>query len=219
MKNNVYMETHTILEKPKSRQDTLAAENKAYLRIKRLMDVSLASVMLVVSLPVLLAAMICIYIESPGPVFYKQERVGYKGRLFQVVKLRSMKLDAEKNGPQWAQKHDPRVTRVGAFLRSTRIDELPQLINVIKGEMSLIGPRPERPMFVEQFNREIPGFNRRLLVKPGLTGWAQVNGGYDISPKEKLELDLYYIRNASLRLDAKILAKTVKVVLTGDGAR
>jgi exopolysaccharide biosynthesis polyprenyl glycosylphosphotransferase len=187
--------------------------------MKRWFDVAVASIMFLICLPVLALAMICIYIDSPGPVFYKQERVGYKGKLFKVVKLRSMRLDAEKDGPRWAQKHDPRVTRVGAFLRSTRIDELPQLLNVIRGEMSLIGPRPERPMFVEQFNREIPGFQNRLLMKPGLTGWAQVNGGYDISPEEKLELDLYYIRNASLWLDLRILARTVKVVLTGEGAR
>ena len=219
MRNEVSLNSQALLERSRARSRPLAASQRRYLRMKRCFDVAIASIMFLICLPVLALAMICIYIDSPGPVFYKQERVGYKGKLFKVVKLRSMRLDAEKDGPQWAQKHDPRVTRVGAFLRSTRIDELPQLLNVIRGEMSLIGPRPERPMFVEQFNREIPGFHNRLLMKPGLTGWAQVNGGYDISPEEKLELDLYYIRNASLWLDLRILARTVKVVLTGEGAR
>lgn len=116
-------------------------------------------------------------------------------------------------------KDDPRVTKVGSFIRKTRIDELPQLINVLKGEMSLIGPRPERPVFTQQFNEEISGFEKRLIVKPGITGWAQVNGGYDISPEEKLSLDIYYIRNLSILTDIKIIFKTVKVVITGDGAR
>lgn len=130
-----------------------------------------------------------------------------------------MGVNAEKNGAQWATKNDPRVTKVGAFIRKTRIDELPQLFNVLKGDMSLIGPRPERPMFTAQFNEEIPGFIDRLQVKPGITGWAQVNGGYDITPREKLELDRYYINNMSFWLDLKIILKTIKVCITGDGAR
>lgn len=130
-----------------------------------------------------------------------------------------MKDDAEKNGAQWAERDDPKVTKVGKFIRKTRIDELPQLWNVLKGDMSLIGPRPERPMFTAQFNNQIPVFVERLIVKPGLTGWAQVNGGYDITPREKLKYDLYYINNMNLLLDLKIILLTIKVVFTGNGAR
>ncbi|WP_276353928.1 exopolysaccharide biosynthesis polyprenyl glycosylphosphotransferase [Cohnella caldifontis] len=196
-----------------------AERKKYYVSIKRLADIAFSLAGLLLSSPLLLAAMAAIYAESPGPVFYVQERVGWKGSLFKVIKLRSMRLDAEKNGAQWAEKNDPRITKVGSFLRKTRIDEIPQLINVLRGEMSLIGPRPERPVFVARFNEEIPGFVGRLLVKPGLTGWAQINGGYEITPREKLELDMYYIQHFSFRLDMKILLRTVKVVLTGDGAR
>jgi len=162
---------------------------------------------------------ILIKIESPGPVFYKQVRVGLHGNYFNVIKLRSMKVDAENNGAQWAEKDDPRVTKIGKFIRRTRIDELPQLWNVLVGDMSLIGPRPERPMFTAQFNEEIPGFVERLKVKPGITGWAQVNGGYDLTPKEKLILDKYYINNMNFLLDLKIIIKTIKIVITGYGAR
>ncbi|MEB9429949.1 sugar transferase, partial [Bacillus cereus] len=160
-----------------------------------------------------------IILESPGSPFYLQERLGMNGRKFNVIKLRSMRNDAEKNGAKWAEKNDPRITKIGLFIRKTRIDELPQLFNILKGEMSLVGPRPERPMFTEKFEREIPGFKKRLEVKPGLTGWAQVNGGYEITPREKLRLDIYYINNSSLLLDFKIILKTIKVVCTGDGAR
>ena len=130
-----------------------------------------------------------------------------------------MRIDAEKNGAQWAQKNDPRITKVGNFIRKTRIDEIPQLLNILKGDMGLIGPRPERPELTYQFNEEIPGFINRLVVKPGLTGWAQVNGGYEISPQEKLVWDLDYIKNRSILMDIKIILRTVKVVITGEGAR
>ena len=162
---------------------------------------------------------IAVKLDSPGPVFYTQERVGKGGRRFKVIKLRSMIRDAEKNGAQWAEKDDPRVTRVGRFIRKTRIDELPQFINVLRGDMSIIGPRPERPEFVIEFNEHIPGFIERLCVRPGLTGWAQVNGGYEITPEEKLALDLYYIENRNPKLDLLILVKTLQVVFTGHGAR
>lgn len=125
----------------------------------------------------------------------------------------------EYNGAQMAEEDDPRITKIGRFIRKTRIDELPQVINVFKGDMSIIGPRPERPIFVVQFNEEIPGFIERLRVKPGITGWAQVNGGYDISTKEKLDLDMYYINHQSIFLDMKILFKTIKIIFTGEGAR
>jgi lipopolysaccharide/colanic/teichoic acid biosynthesis glycosyltransferase len=186
---------------------------------KRALDVGLAAIGLAIGLPIILLFAVLIVLETEGPAFYVQERVGLRGRPFRVIKLRSMVADAEKDGARWADKNDSRVTKVGAFIRKTRIDELPQLVNVLKGEMTLIGPRPERAWFTHQFNREIPGFIDRLQVKPGLTGWAQVNGGYDISPREKLRLDLEYIASLSLRKDLQILFRTFKVILTGDGAR
>jgi len=189
------------------------------LYLKRFFDLLVGTIGLIFATPIILITMVLIRLESPGNALFFQERVGYKGKNFRVIKLRSMRNDAEKNGAQWASKNDPRVTKVGAFIRKTRIDELPQLINVIKGDMSLIGPRPERPEFTEAFEREIPGFKMRLLVKPGLTGWAQVNGGYDISPKEKLEYDLIYIKNMGLLLDLNTAIKTIRVIFTGEGAR
>jgi exopolysaccharide biosynthesis polyprenyl glycosylphosphotransferase len=197
----------------------MSADKIVYSVAKRAFELVFSLLLLIVTLPVLLVTAIAIKLESPGSIFYKQERVGKDGKLFNVWKLRSMRSDAEKNGPQWASKNDSRVTKVGQFIRKTRIDELPQLFNVLNGEMSLIGPRPERPMFTEQFDKEIPGFKNRLAVKPGLTGWAQVNGGYEMTPAEKLDLDLYYIEKQSFKLDAKIFFQTIKVVCTGDGAR
>jgi exopolysaccharide biosynthesis polyprenyl glycosylphosphotransferase len=190
-----------------------------YPYVKRFLDLLLSLLALPVAIPIILIFAVIIKLETPGPAFFLQERVGLHGKYFKVIKLRSMGVNAEKNGAQWATKNDPRVTKVGAFIRKTRIDELPQLFNVLKGDMSLIGPRPERPIFTAQFNEEIPGFIDRLQVKPGITGWAQVNGGYDITPREKLELDLYYINNMSFLLDLKIILKTIKVCITGDGAR
>lgn len=187
--------------------------------LKRGFEVLFSITLLIFTMPVLVLTAIAIKLESPGPIFYKQERVGQNGKLFSIIKLRSMRTDAEKNGPQWAAQNDPRVTRVGKFIRKTRIDEIPQIINVLSGDMSLIGPRPERPMFTEQFDKEIPGFKKRLLVKPGLTGWAQVNGGYEATPAEKFELDMYYIQKQSISLDLRILIRTVWVVLSGSGAR
>nr|WP_275402124.1 exopolysaccharide biosynthesis polyprenyl glycosylphosphotransferase [Shimazuella alba] len=197
----------------------MSAKGVVYPIMKRSFELMFSLLLLVVTLPVLLVTAIAIKLESPGSIFYKQERVGKNGKLFNVWKLRSMRNDAEKNGPQWASKNDARVTQVGSFIRKTRIDELPQLFNVLSGQMSLIGPRPERPVFTEQFDKEIPGFKNRLLVKPGLTGWAQVNGGYEMTPAEKLDLDMYYIQKQSFKLDTKIFFRTIKVVFTGDGAR
>lgn len=176
---------------------------------QRVFDVLLSTIGIMMSIPFIVIFGIAVKLDSPGPVFYTQERVGKGGRRFKVIKLRSMIRDAEKNGAQWAEKDDPRVTRVGRFIRKTRIDELPQFINVLRGDMSIIGPRPERPEFVIEFNEHIPGFIERLCVRPGLTGWAQVNGGYEITPEEKLALDLYYIENRNPKLDLLILVKTL----------
>ncbi|EEA85363.1 bacterial sugar transferase [Peptacetobacter hiranonis DSM 13275] len=186
---------------------------------QRVLNILLSLIGLAIGIPLIIIFGIRIKIEDNGPITYKQERLGKGGKRFYIYKLRSMRTDAEKFGAQWAEKDDPRITKVGRFIRKTRIDEIPQLFNILKGDMSLIGPRPERPQFTEQFNREIPGFINRLAVKPGLTGWAQVNGGYDMTPAEKLVEDIYYIKNRSVLLDFKIIFKTVAVVLTGDGAR
>ena len=191
--------------------------------LKRLFDLFASAVLLLVSLPVLLIAVICIYLESGLPVLYRQERVGRGGRPFTLYKLRSMRKDAERNGtPQWAAANDDRTTRVGRFLRKCRIDELPQIFNVFKGEMSFVGPRPERPVFVDQLVKQIPFYALRHSVKPGITGWAQVRYAYGASVDdavEKLEHDLYYVKNNSLFLDIMILFATVEVVLWGRGAR
>ncbi|WP_062199789.1 sugar transferase [Massilibacterium senegalense] len=186
---------------------------------KRILDVFLSLVGLIITFPIVIVFVMLIKLESPGPAFFIQERVGKDGRYFNLIKLRSMVIDAEKNGAQWAKKNDSRITKVGFFIRKTRIDELPQLINVLKGDMSLVGPRPERPVFTAQFDEEIPGFVNRLLVKPGLTGWAQVNGGYDITPEEKYKLDMYYIKNRGFIMDFLICLKTIVIVFTGNGAR
>jgi exopolysaccharide biosynthesis polyprenyl glycosylphosphotransferase len=173
--------------------------------------------------PILLVTALCIKLESRGPVLYRQERVGQDGRTFSVLKFRSMRVDAEKNGaPQWAVAKDSRVTRVGSVIRRFRIDEFPQLLNVLKGDMSLVGPRPERPFFVEQLTVEIPFYAVRHSVKPGVTGWAQVRYQYGASVEDslqKLQYDLYYVKNHSLFLDVVVLFETIGVVLSGKGAR
>ena len=191
--------------------------------IKRIFDVLCATALIVLSLPVMLLTAILIKLESRGPLLYRQERVGQNGKTFEVCKFRSMRTDAEKDGlPVWATANDSRVTRVGAVIRKLRIDELPQLFNVLKGEMSLVGPRPERPYFVEQLTAQIPYFAARHSVKPGVTGWAQVRYQYGSTvedSQEKLQYDLYYVKNHSLFLDIIILFETVFVVLTAKGAR
>ena len=190
--------------------------------VKRLFDIFCACVLLVLAAPIMLVTAILIKLESKGPAFYKQERVGFNGRLFNVVKFRSMRTDAEKDGPQWAAVKDSRVTRIGGFIRKVRIDELPQLLCVLKGDMSLVGPRPERPFFVDQLTREIPYYAVRQSVKPGLTGWAQVRYHYGATLEdsaEKLQYDLYYVKNHSLFLDLVVLFETVGVVLMAKGAR
>jgi sugar transferase (PEP-CTERM system associated) len=190
---------------------------------KRLMDVGAATILLFLALPVLLLAMVAIVVESGLPIFFTQERVGRGGRTFRVLKLRTMRTDAEGDGvARWASAKDSRVTRVGRVLRKLRIDELPQLINVLSGEMSLVGPRPERPVFVEKLREQVRFYDLRHSVKPGLTGWAQIRYSYGASvddARRKLEFDLFYVKNNSLVLDALILAETVRVVLFGEGAQ
>lgn len=190
-----------------------------YRRIKRIIGLLISIPSLLLIIPICLIACIFIVIESSGNPIYIQERIGLNGQSFSIYKLRSMYQDAEKNGHKWASKNDTRITKVGRFIRKTRIDELPQIINVIKGEMSIIGPRPERPEFINEFLKDIPNFNERLAVRPGITGWAQVNGGYELTPKDKLVYDLFYINHESIKLDFLILLKTIKVMVTGNGSR
>jgi sugar transferase (PEP-CTERM system associated) len=176
----------------------------------------------IVSLPVVILTALLIKLESKGPVLYKQERVGKNGRPFTIMKFRSMRVDAEKDGPVWARSADDRTTRVGRIIRKIRIDEVPQFWNILKGEMSFVGPRPERPHFVAQLAQEIPYYEQRHLIAPGLTGWAQIKYPYGSSvedARQKLQYDLYYIKNQSLMLDAAILFETIKTILFGRGAR
>jgi sugar transferase (PEP-CTERM system associated) len=191
--------------------------------VKRLFDLAAATALILLTLPILLIAMVAVVIESGFPIFYTQERVGHAGRRFNIIKLRTMRQDAESDGkPRWAGVNDSRVTRVGAFLRRTRIDELPQLWNVLRGDMSFVGPRPERPYFVEQLTEQIPFYDVRHSVKPGVTGWSQVRYSYGASVEDglaKLQYDLYYVKNHSLFLDLMILVETIQVVTLGKGAR
>jgi exopolysaccharide biosynthesis polyprenyl glycosylphosphotransferase len=188
--------------------------------IKRLIDIFVSSVALLLFLPLILVIMVLIKIGSKGQVLFKQERVGKDGRIFSLYKFRSMTKDAEKyTGPVMAESDDKRTTKWGRILRKTRFDEIPQLINVLKGDMSLVGPRPERPFFVEQFKKEIPGYVQRLQVRPGVTGFAQVHSTYDISARSKLRYDLLYVRKHSLFLDLEIILRTIGVILRRKGAR
>lgn len=190
-----------------------------YCFAKRTFDVVACSCALIVlAIPMAVIAL-KIKAESPGPVIYAQERVGKGGKPFKVYKFRSMYTDAEKRGARWAVGDDPRVTPFGKVMRKTRLDEVPQFWNVVKGDMSLIGPRPERPAFCTEFEKRIHGWHYRTLVTPGLSGLAQVTGGYDLLPKEKILLDLDYIEHRNATLDLKIILKTLGVVKTGEGAR
>lgn len=190
-----------------------------YSLFKRGFDIIFSSILLIVISPILLISLLIVFLQDFKNPLFSQERVGLGNREYKMYKVRSMVHNAEKNGAQWAEANDSRVTAFGKFIRKTRIDELPQLWNVLKGEMSLIGPRPEREVFYKKFEKGIPNFRDRLQVKPGLTGWAQVNGGYDLTPKEKLDLDLYYIENLGFKIEKEIFFRTIKVVITGDGAR
>ena len=194
--------------------------NNFNLKAKRLLDLFFAMLIGIFAAPVIILAAIIVKLESKGPVFFIQERIGEGNKKFNIVKFRSMTTDAEKDGPQWASKNDNRVTKFGKIMRATRIDELPQLWNVLRGEMSFVGPRPEREFFIQQLEKEIPYYNLRHTVKPGLTGWAQVMYPYGASVEDayrKLQYDLYYIKHHSIPFDVKVLLKTVTIVIFGKG--
>jgi sugar transferase (PEP-CTERM system associated) len=193
---------------------------RLYPAVKRACDLAVSILMLIATAPLALLIMVAIKLTSSGPVIFKQERVGVRGRNFTLYKFRSMRIDAEKDGPVWTQKYDDRITGVGRLLRKMRLDELPQLWNVLRGDMSVVGPRPERPYFVDILKAQIRFYDVRHYVKPGVTGWAQVMYPYGASVEDayqKLQYDLYYAKNTSLKLDLEILLRTVKVVLAGDG--
>lgn len=206
------------------RNDVLKINSKKsfgfYLIFKRIMDICLTLIFSPVILLLVILFALLVKIDSKGPAFYSQYRLGLDGKEFKLYKLRSMKIDSEsETGAIWAGKNDPRITKIGKFIRKTRIDELPQFLNVFAGQMSIIGPRPERKILSDKFLDDIPNFEDRLAVKPGLTGLAQINGGYENSPSEKLKLDLKYIQDFSFKQDVKIFFKTFSVIFSGDGAR
>ena len=198
-------------------------KTRASMAVKRAFDVSLSLLGLIVGLPIMALVAIAVKLTSRGPVFYHQERVGLNGRTLMVHKVRTMRQDAEAaTGPVWSRPNDERVTPVGRFLRCTRLDEVPQLWNVLRGDMSFVGPRPERPEFVKELTEKIPFYGQRHVVKPGLTGWAQVRYTYGASVEDaiqKLQYDLYYIKNLSIALDLVIVLDTVKTVVLRRGAR
>jgi exopolysaccharide biosynthesis polyprenyl glycosylphosphotransferase len=197
--------------------------SRTSLLVKRVMDLAFGLIGLALLAPLMLVVSIAIRMDSNGPVVYRQERVGCGGKVFHLLKFRSMKVNAEaENGAQWAQKNDPRVTRVGRFLRKFRLDELPQFVNVMRGEMSFVGPRPERPCFVDHLRDQFPLYDERHSVRPGITGWAQVKFTYGASIEDayrKLEYDLFYLKNMSLVFDLLILVQTLRVVFLGSGSR
>lgn len=190
-----------------------------YNRIKRIFDVVFSIILLIFTSPILLVSFIIVYLQDFKNPLFSHKRVGVKNKEFRLYKVRTMIYNAEAYGVKWASDNDPRVTWFGKFIRKCRIDELPQLFNVIKGDMSIIGPRPELEFFYREFEKSIGNYRERLKVKPGITGWAQVNGGYNLTPEEKLYLDLYYINNIGFSLDIKIIIRTIKVIFTGHGAR
>lgn len=200
-------------------QNISTSNSKAYLILKRVGDFLLAFIAGIIFLFPMFIIGILVRIDSPGPAIFSQERLGQNGKPFMMYKFRSMRVDAEKNGPQWADKEDSRCTKIGRLLRISRLDELPQLWNILRGDMSFVGPRPERACFYEKFETYIPGFRNRMAVKPGLTGLAQVNGGYDLKPEEKIIYDMEYIEKQSVILDMQCMFKTIVLVFTHEGAR
>lgn len=213
---NIIHNKYQLIEKLKSTEDTYQ------LRTKRLGDLIVSFILLIITSPLLIMIGILIFIEDRGPLFYTQTRTGLNGRSIDIIKFRSMKRDAEKDGIQWSQKSDPRITNIGKIIRATRLDELPQLICVIKGTMSLIGPRPERPEIESQFLKNVPYYNYRYILRPGISGWAQVNYPYGASildTTKKLSFDIYYISHFSILLDLLILFKTLRLVLNARGSK
>ncbi|MEP7274377.1 MAG: TIGR03013 family XrtA/PEP-CTERM system glycosyltransferase [Acidobacteriota bacterium] len=191
-----------------------------WLAARRLLNILAALIGLILTSPIWIIAAIAIKLDSRGPIFYAQDRVGKNGKIFRIIKFRSMRADAEKDGPVWSTQNDERITRIGSLMRMTRVDELPQFFNILRGEMGLVGPRAERPFFVEQLSQQIPFYGQRHLVEPGLTGWAQVMYGYGSSvedAQQKLQYDLYYIKNVSFWFDLWILLKSIRIVLFGGG--
>ena len=211
-----------IRETNQAKLYTIPAQEKPSIlnrSVKRLFDIIFSIILLLLTIPIMLFFCIMITLETSGAPIYFQERLGINGKKFNVFKLRSMVKDAEMNGPQWAKEHDQRITKVGLFIRKTRIDELPQLLNILRGDMSFVTLDQRERVFYNEFDAYIPEFKERLIVKPGLTGWAQINGGYNLDPKEKLRLDMEYIEMKTFRMDIRILCKTVLIVLNGNGAR
>ncbi len=190
-----------------------------YSFFKRLFDIVFSMVALVVLFPIGIIISIIICIDSRGGPIYVQDRLGKNGKHFHLIKFRTMIKNAEATGAKWAEENDPRCTKIGKFLRKCRLDELPQLLNILVGQMSFVGPRPERKIFYDKFETYIHGFSNRLSVRPGLTGLAQVNGGYSLAPEEKIIYDMEYIKNRSFLMDIKLIFKTVKLVFTHEGAR
>lgn len=191
-----------------------------YSIVKRLFDFFASLIAIIILLVPMIIIGILVKLTSKGPILYKQERLGKNGKPFKLVKFRSMRVDAEANGAQWSQgDDDPRITKFGRFMRKARIDELPQLFTILSGKMSIVGPRPEREVFYNEFEKYIHGFRERLKVKPGLTGLAQVSGGYDLKPEEKIIYDIEYIKKRSIWMDIKVIFKTVLVIFTHDGAK
>ena len=191
-----------------------------YLTIKRVIDILVAVIGIIITSPIMLMTSVLIKLETKGPIIFKQVRLGKNGQKFIMYKFRSMIKNAEKDtGATWAKKDDCRVTNIGKFIRKTRIDELPQFINILNGDMTLIGPRPERPCLTNEFHNKYCGFKNRLAVKPGVTGLAQVKGGYEMTPGQKLRFDLLYIKKRNLLLDIEIIIRTIIVIICGSGAR
>ena len=192
---------------------------RTYFLIKRLFDIAFSFLGLIVLLVPMLLITVIVTIDSPGSTIFRQERLGKDGKPFMILKFRSMRMDAEANGPQWAEEDDPRCTRLGRYLRKSKLDELPQLLNIFLGDMSFVGPRPERAYYYEKFEQYIHGFSYRLLVVPGLTGYAQVNGGYNLAPEEKIIYDIEYIEKQSVWFDLSCIIKTIGLLFTHKGDR